>query len=462
MNKAKEFSMNKELLIEKYNVPVPRYTSYPTVPFWGDERPDAKEWLKIVKRTFDESNSTKGISIYVHLPYCERLCTYCACTKVITRDHGVEDKYIDALLQEWKIYLNTFGEKPVLRELHLGGGTPTFFSPENLKKLINGIKEHAVLHPEYEFSFEGHPNNTTRKHLQALYDVGFRRVSFGVQDFDPEVQRVINRKQSFEIVKEVTETAREIGYKSVNFDLIYGLPKQQISSVRDTFEKVSELKPDRIAYYSYAHVPWKTKGQRMFTDADIPDSAGKRALYDLGKEKLAELNYSDIGMDHFSLPHDELFVAREEKRLHRNFMGYNTSHTELLIGLGASSISDAKYAYAQNPKEIHLYKAACEKGELDLVKGYYLTDEDLTVKRAILDITCRRELFFTDELKKYLPESITEELTVMKEEGIIELDEEKLVVTDLGMIFLRNIAKPFDNKLRYSQKGGDKMFSKAI
>jgi oxygen-independent coproporphyrinogen-3 oxidase len=453
--------MNRELLIDKYNVPVPRYTSYPTVPFWGDDKPDAGEWLKVVKRTFDESNNTKGISIYVHLPYCERLCTYCACTKVITRNHGVEESYIDALLEEWKIYLNTFEEKPVLRELHLGGGTPTFFSPENLKKLINGLKENAELHADYEFSFEGHPNNTTREHLQALYDVGFRRVSYGVQDFDPEVQRVINRRQSFEIVKEVTLAARKIGYHSVNFDLIYGLPKQKLSSVSDTFEKVAELKPDRIAYYSYAHVPWKTKGQRMFTDEDIPDSAGKRALYDLGKEKLAELGYDDVGMDHFSLPHDELYVAREEKRLHRNFMGYNTSHTELLIGLGASSISDAKYAYAQNPKEIDAYEKACQGGELDLVKGYFLSDEDLMVKRAILDITCRRELFFEDDLKLYLPETIKEELQVMHNEGIIELSDEKLVVTDLGMIFLRNIAKPFDNKLRYSQKGGN-MFSKAI
>lgn len=454
--------MDREYLINKYNVPVPRYTSYPTVPFWGDDKPKVEEWLKVVKRTFDESNTSKGISIYIHLPYCERLCTYCACTKVITRNHGVEDKYIESLLQEWNIYLQTFGEKPILRELHLGGGTPTFFSPENLKKLINGIKEQATLHPKYEFSFEGHPNNTTREHLQALYDVGFRRVSYGVQDFDQEVQRVINRKQSFEIVKEVTQVAREIGYQSVNFDLIYGLPKQKMSSIRDTFEKVSELKPDRIAYYSYAHVPWKTKGQRMFTEADIPDNAGKRALYDLGKEKLAELNYSDIGMDHFSLPHDELFVAREQKRLHRNFMGYNTSHTELLIGLGASSISDAKYAYAQNPKEIELYEKACSKSELNLVKGYFLTNEDLLVKRAILDITCRRELIFTDELMKYLPEGIMNELEVMNQEGIIELSKEKLVVTDLGMIFLRNIAKPFDNKLRFSQKGDDKMFSKAI
>ncbi|WP_372753405.1 oxygen-independent coproporphyrinogen III oxidase [Labilibaculum sp.] len=454
--------MDRELLINKYNVPVPRYTSYPTVPFWGDEQPQVSDWLKVVKKTFDESNAEKGISVYIHLPYCERLCTYCACTKVITRNHDLEDQYIDALLAEWEIYLETFKEKPIIRELHLGGGTPTFFNPENLQKLINGIKKNAQLHPNHEFSFEGHPNNTTREHLQALYEVGFRRVSYGVQDFDPEVQRVINRPQSFETVKEVTLAAREIGYDSVNFDLIYGLPKQQLSSVRDTFDKVSELKPDRIAYYSYAHVPWKTKGQRIFTDADIPDSAAKRALYDLGKEKLAELGYSDVGMDHFSLPHDELYVAREEKRLHRNFMGYNTSHTELLIGLGASSISDAKYAYAQNVKDIKQYEKAAKAKELNLVKGYFLSNEDVIVKRAILDITCRRELFFSDKVKQYLPESIQEEMQVMVDEGIIRVDDEKLEVTDLGMIFLRNIAKLFDNKLRYAKSGEDKMFSKSI
>ncbi len=454
--------MDRESLINKYNVPVPRYTSYPTVPFWGNERPDVNQWLNMVKRTFDESNEEKGISVYLHLPYCERLCTYCACTKVITRNHGVEEQYIDAVLKEWQIYLDTFKVQPILRELHLGGGTPTFFSPENLKRLINGIKENAKLHPEHEFSFEGHPNNTTREHLQALYDVGFRRVSYGVQDFDPEVQRVINRKQSFETVKEVTIAAREIGYHSVNFDLIYGLPKQKLSSVKDTFDKVSELKPDRIAYYSYAHVPWKTKGQRIFTDADIPDSAGKRALYDLGKEKLAELGYDDVGMDHFSLPHDELYIAREANRLHRNFMGYNTSHTELLIGLGASSISDAKYAYAQNVKSIKAYEEASARNEFDLEKGYFLSDEDVIVKRAILDITCRRELSFDGELKKYLPTGIKAELQVMHDEGIIELSDDKLVVTDLGMIFLRNIAKPFDNKLRYSKSGEGNMFSKAI
>lgn len=454
--------MNREELIEKYNVPVPRYTSYPTVPFWGDNKPEVAQWLKVVKKAFDESNQLQGISVYIHLPYCEKLCTYCACTKVITRNHNVESSYIDALLKEWQIYLDTFGERPILRELHLGGGTPTFFSPQNLKRLISGLRQGADLHPQYEFSFEGHPNNTTEEHLQALYDVGFRRVSYGVQDFDPEVQRVINRPQPYSIVEKVTIAARKIGYHSVNFDLIYGLPKQQLSSVHDTFEKVAKLKPDRIAYYSYAHVPWKTKGQRIFTDEDIPDSVEKRALYELGKERLSQLGYQDVGMDHFSLEHDDLFKARQQKRLHRNFMGYNTSHTQLLIGLGASAISDAKYAYAQNTKDIATYESVSQRGQLELIKGYFMSDEDLVVKRAILDVACKRELLFTPELDPYLPSTIQKELSVMENEGLITVDGNGIKVTDFGMIFLRNICKLFDNKLRESRSSGNQMFSKSI
>jgi len=453
--------MDKEILIQKYNVPVPRYTSYPTVPFWGKEEAKTDKWFEIVKKSFDESNSTTGISIYIHLPYCEKLCTYCACTKIITQKHSLEESYIDSLLAEWKIYINTFEEKPILRELHLGGGTPTFFSPENLSRLITGIKKDSTLHPEYEFSFEGHPNNTTREHLQSLYNVGFRRVSYGVQDFDPEVQRIIDRIQTYQIVKEVSIAAREIGFTSVNYDLIYGLPKQKLSSIADTFDKVAELKPDRIAYYSYAHVPWKTKGQRLFTEEDIPDNTAKRELYELGKQKLEELGYKDVGMDHFALQHDELYIARENKRLHRNFMGYNTSHTQLLIGLGASSISDAKYAYAQNEKNIKFYKESVNNNKLNLVKTYFLSDEDLIIKQAILDITCRRELTFTKELLDYMPNNIFEQLEVMKNEGIITLTKEKLSVTNLGMIFLRNISKQFDNKIRKS-KDENNMFSKSI
>ncbi len=209
-----------EVLLQKYNVPAPRYTSYPTVPYWETAEPDANAWLKVVKRTFDQSNAAKGISVYVHLPFCESLCTYCGCNTRITRNHGVEAGYIDAVLREWDVYLATFSDKPIIRELHLGGGTPTFFSPGQLQRLVEGLLKGADIHPEWEFSFEGHPNNTTEAHLQVLFDRGFRRVSFGIQDFDEKVQKAIHRIQSFDQVKKVTEAARRIGYRSVNFDLI--------------------------------------------------------------------------------------------------------------------------------------------------------------------------------------------------------------------------------------------------
>lgn len=236
-----------EELIKKYNVPVPRYTSYPTVPFWDKKEPKHEQWLNTVKRTFDETNQSEGISIYIHLPFCESLCTYCGCNTRITKNHKVEEEYIEALLAEWKIYLSTFNEKPIIRELHIGGGTPTFFSPKNLALFIEQLLKHTVIHSHHEFGFEGHPNNTTKKHLQALYNLGFRRVSYGIQDLDVKVQQTINRIQPFENVKRATDDAREVGYESVNFDLIYGLPYQTKETVTNTISRISELRPDRIA-----------------------------------------------------------------------------------------------------------------------------------------------------------------------------------------------------------------------
>ena len=252
-------------LLEKYNVPVPRYTSYPTVPSWQDNI-DVPRWKETFRMDYNAGN---GICLYIHLPFCESLCTYCGCNKKITTNHGVEDEYIDAVLKEWQLYTELMAEKPVIRELHLGGGTPTFFSPANLEKLLSGILTGSIIPEDREFSFEGHPNNTTAEHLQTLYDLGFRRVSFGIQDLDPEVQRVINRIQPFEQVKYVTEKAREIGYKSVNYDLIYGLPFQTEKTIINTILQTISLKPDRIAFYSYAHVPWTSRGQRLFDENDL-------------------------------------------------------------------------------------------------------------------------------------------------------------------------------------------------
>jgi oxygen-independent coproporphyrinogen-3 oxidase len=456
--------MHTEELIKKYNVPVPRYTSYPTVPLWDSVDLKSSEWLEAVNKCFDETNQHNGISLYIHLPFCEALCTYCACNKQITRDHTVEDPYINSVLKEWDIYVKQFKSRPILRELHLGGGTPTFFSPENLEFLISNILKTVDLHSEYEFSFEGHPNNTTYEHLKTLYDLGFRRVSYGVQDLDEKVQLVINRIQPYENVKRATLEAREIGYTSVNFDLVYGLPLQTTKSIEMTIDQITELMPDRIAFYSYAHVPWKKTGQRKFSEKDLPSDAEKRALYQLGKEKLLKLGLKDVGMDHFALSEDSLFKAFENKKLNRNFMGYTTSQSELLIGLGTSSISDAKYAYAQNLKETSLFEAQIATGDLAVFKGHKQTEEDRILRKAILDIACHAELKLTAELKAHLPENAMSVWQEMEKEGIIELTEQELKLTpELGKMFLRNVCAVADKRMYLKEQHGEKtMFSKSI
>jgi len=450
-----------ETLIKKYNVPAPRYTSYPTVPFWQKSSVDQQDWLSVVKKTFDESNDTQGVSLYIHLPYCESLCTYCACNTRITKNHAVEGSYIDAILSEWKIYCDTFGRKPLLREIHLGGGTPTFFSSESLSQMIEGILSTSDLHKDHAFSFEGHPNNTTKEHLQTLYNLGFRRVSYGVQDLDIKVQTTINRVQPFENVVRATQEAREIGYTSVNFDLIYGLPFQTVDTVLDTMNKVLSLKPERIAFYSYAHVPWKRPGQRAYTKVDLPDNSEKRKLYEEGKKTLLDQGYIDVGMDHFALKGDELYQAYVTKMMHRNFMGYTTAQTDLLIGLGASAISDAKYAYAQNAKKVEDYRESVFNGDLLLEKGHFLSGEDRIIRKFIIDIACTGEVRWHD-YPQLLDFNMNIELLTMAEEGLIKLYGTGMRVTSLGMAFLRNICKVFDKHLAESQDYGQEMFSKAI
>ncbi|MGB5262111.1 MAG: radical SAM protein, partial [Lutimonas sp.] len=247
--------MNSDL-IQKYNIPGPRYTSYPTVPFWDKKGIAMQDWKNTVVKAFKESNQTEGISIYIHLPFCESLCTFCACHKKITKQHGVEAPYIATLLKEWQLYCELFDERPRIKEIHLGGGTPTFFSIENLTELIEGILSKAEVCDDFEFSYEGHPNHTSVAQLEGLFNLGFKRNSFGIQDYDPVVQKAINRIQSFEQVKEVHELSKKIGYQSISHDLVFGLPFQHEHSIRNTIEKTVALKPDRIAYYSYAHVPW--------------------------------------------------------------------------------------------------------------------------------------------------------------------------------------------------------------
>jgi oxygen-independent coproporphyrinogen-3 oxidase len=452
--------MNAGDLIRKYDIPVPRYTSYPTVPCWDEEKFSIEAWWDAVIRCFKESNQSKGISIYIHLPFCESLCTYCACNTRITKNHSVEEKYLQVLLKEWNIYRSRFHETPVIRELHLGGGTPTFFSPENLSRLVTGLIDGCAIHPSREFSFEGHPNNTTFAHLLELYKLGFERVSFGVQDLDPKVQKAINRIQPLTNLQSSVQQARSVGYKSIGFDLIYGLPYQTPDSVTDTINQVIRLKPDRIAFYSYAHVPWLRPGQRGYEDADLPTDVCKRSLYEEGRKYFLQSGYIDIGMDHFSSADDSLALAHRQGKLHRNFMGYTTNQTELLIGLGTSSISDAKYAYAQNAKKVEEYTLKIFEGNLAIFKGHLQTAEDLTLRKFILDITCRGRVCLSDHTE-LITEDMREVLTEMSGEGIIEFSEMDLTVTEKGRPFIRNIASVFDNRMR-KKSITESTFSKAI
>lgn len=448
-------------LLRKYDVPTPRYTSYPTVPYWNIDSFTNEKWIRVVRKTFEETNDTNGISIYIHLPFCESLCTYCACSTRITKNHNIEVPYIQALLKEWSFYRNIFKKRPLVRELHLGGGTPTFFSPQNLRWLITYILEEVDLHHDFELSFEGHPNNTTREHLQTLFDLGATRVSFGVQDLDEKVQQTIHRIQPFENLQQVTMQAREIGYESVSFDLIYGLPFQTPFTVSDTIEKVLTLKPDRVSFYSYAHVPWLKPGQRGYETADLPSSSLKRHLYEIGRHLLRKANYADIGMDHFALRHDALFKAHIAGKLHRNFMGYTVTNTDLLIGLGASAISDAKYAYAQNEKKTEEYLGAIHHSDSAILKGHIHSDEDLLLKQCILQISCQGELS-PELLMQVINARMLDALMEMEKEGILYLYEAGgLKVTTAGEPFIRNICRVFDSYMHEPQSDRE-IFSKAI
>ena len=444
--------MNTQNLINKYHVAAPRYTSYPTVPYWNTDVPDISQWKESVKFSFDQSNSGNGISLYVHLPFCESLCTYCGCNTRITRNHQVEDPYIQAVLKEWTLYREVFAGKPKIKEIHLGGGTPTFFAAENLKLLINGLTADADLHPDAEFSFEAHPNNTREDHLRTLYDLGFRRLSLGIQDFDPKVQKIINRMQSFEQVKAVTELAREIGYTSINFDLIYGLPLQTYEGLGDTIFQVEKLMPDRIAFYSYAHVPWIKPGQRSFTEADLPSVDEKQSLYELGRQMFTSMGYEEIGMDHFALITDSLFKAEHSGKLHRNFMGYTHQYTQLMVGLGVSSISDSWFAFAQNVKKVEDYLELVNNGKLPVFKGHHLTEEDLIIRKHILNLMCKGK---TDwNINEPLIDAMVsglERAKTLQEDGLLIIRDHSLTVTPLGKRFLRNICMAFDAHLWASQ-----------
>lgn len=445
-------------LFKKYDQPVPRYTSYPTVPHWQSATWSVTAWEKAVQQGFAETNDAYGISLYIHLPFCESLCTYCACNTRITKNHAVEEKYIEALLQEWSLYKKLFKQTPIVRELHLGGGTPTFFSPKNLHRLLTYLLEDVVLYPDVEFSFEGHPNNTTEEHLEVLRQLNFTRVSYGVQDLNEQVQKAIHRLQPLDNVQRVVEQSRKQGFTSISFDLVYGLPFQTEASVNDTMQQVLELKPDRLSFYSYAHVPWLKPGQRGYEDADLPTDVRKRALYETGRSMLLSAGYIEIGMDHFALPHDSLVKAMLATKLHRNFMGYTTTNTRMLIGLGVSAISETPQGYAQNVKSVEEYESIVNRGELAVIKGHVHADDDQLRKQVILAIACEGFVPLA-KIKSLLNEEMMHRLAIMEEEGLLSITVSGLEVSLLGRAFIRTICSVFD---KYLETSNQNLFSKAI
>lgn len=446
-------------LLEKYDVPAPRYTSYPTVPYWSDS-PRTEQWLEALRQGFQQAERVPW-SLYIHTPFCESLCTFCGCNTSITKNHDKELPYVNHIVREFDLYVQKVPEflSHPLKEIHLGGGSPTWFSAENLKRMVAPILDRVKICPDdFDGAIEVDPRRATLEQLKTLFDLGFRRISLGIQDFNPETQRLVNRIQPYELTKSVNDMARDLGYTSVNFDLIYGLPMQTPESVRDMAMRTLELRPDRIALYSFAKVPWIKPAQRLFKDEDLPEGPAKRELYEIAREVLISGGYLEIGMDHFALESDGLAIAQSKGKLHRNFMGYTDKRTDVLLGLGVSSISEAPTCFHQNEKVLPVYERQVDGGEIPTFRGHLLTAEDQKQREQILEFMTRGRVRLHDgaqeaDVKEFLAPLIADQIVSVKG-GLMEL-------TPKGFPFLRNVCMALDLRLR-REKPETKVFSQAL
>lgn len=443
-------------LLEKYDTPAPRYTSYPTVPYWTDS-PTLEECIHSLETHLTPKESK--LALYLHIPFCETLCTFCGCNTSITKNHTVEEPYVAAIKNELQLYTEkvTSLNGKNLSELHLGGGSPTYLSDYHLQSTIEFILNKLNPAEEPQYSIEVDPRRTRVSQLKLLQKLGFRRISLGVQDFDPEVQRLVNRIQPFELTENITLEARALGFDSINFDLIYGLPKQTSDSMKFTIERTLELKPDRIAFYSYAHVPWIKASQRLFTEKDLPEATVKRDLYEIGRSLLEKEGYREIGMDHFALPHDKLWKAFDTNKLHRNFMGYSESKTDVMLGLGSSSISETPDLFFQNQKLEMKYRKSILDGIIPIFRGHKLTKSDQIRKQLILDLMTSWKVYVPSDMKSHVFNFLQE----MEADNLVQWQGDTLTVSEPGKPFLRIVAMAFDEKLQLSQPTKP-VFSKAI
>lgn len=452
--------MDLKQLIEKYNVPAPRYSCYPAPSYWDDKNPDAKKWLRTMGKAL-KGGKGAGLDMYIHMPFCDSLCTFCGFEKRITQNHYVEEIYIEALLKQWSIYLDHFGEKPLVSRLHMGGGTPTFFSPRNLERLFSGLLPSLDLKEDCEISFEAHPASATADHMQALYDFGFRTISFGVQDFNETVLKTINRIQTYENVKTAVETARKIGYTRVIFDLIYGLPYQNVSTITETMKKAVDFLPGTVAFYSYIHVPREQPAQRSFKDSALAHGAKKIHLFEAGAGILENAGYGQIGIDHFALPKDPLSSAYHERRISRGFTGYTHRLSDALLGLGAIAISDARTAYAQSLTSVEEFHDKVFSNTLPIARTHNMTSEDILLKEFINSVMCYGEAKWSQEIFDSLNPEAKYEVIQIQKEGLIEVNPRGFKVTKEGKPFLRNISMIFDAR-RHRSRNNDAVFSESI
>lgn len=435
-------------LIKKYDRPGPRYTSYPTAPHFKESFTHEKYMDEIIRT--NNGNNLPDLSLYYHIPFCDTLCYFCGCNMIVTRNRDRIKEYIKYIKNEIDLLRSYLSPERKVSQIHWGGGTPTHLNPDEIIDLISYINSNFEIAPDAEEGCEIDPRELTKDHLSALSNGGFNRISMGVQDFDAKVQKAVNRIQPEEITRKVIEWIRELGFQSINLDLIYGLPFQSVESFEKSVDAIIDISPDRIAVFNYAHVPWMKKHMSLINAEDIPKPEEKLNILKMTIEKLTGAGYIFIGMDHFAKPDDEMAVALRRKKLYRNFQGYSTNAGTDLYAMGITSISQIGRIYTQNFKKEKEYFDALEEGLLPVSKGYYLSDDDLLRRHVIMKLMCDFELKFEQvekqfniDFKKYFSYGLNN-LKEMTDDNLVNINDSMIKVTDMGRLLIRNIAMNFD------------------
>jgi len=455
-------------LLTRYNRPGPRYTSYPTAVEFHAGVNDATYQTHLARAN---AASAEPLSMYLHLPFCEERCSYCGCNVVITKHRDVTDRYLDYLEREIDLLAAHLPDRRLVSQLHWGGGTPTYYTAAQLARLVARLRRHFTFAAEAEIAVEIDPRVTSFEHLTVLRSLGFNRLSMGVQDFDPDVQAAVNRIQSYESTRDLIDHARTLGFGSINIDLIYGLPLQTRDGFHDTLDKVLVLRPERLAVYSFAFVPWMKAHMKHFTEETLPPPELKLALLTMAQAAFTGAGYRQIGMDHFATPDDELARALDDRTLHRNFMGYTVQSARDMVALGVSAIGDVQGAFVQNTKKLNEYYDAIDADRFPIERGYALDDDDRVRRHVITELMCNGRLDVADVERRYglrVADYFADELTALggpeslEADGLIELDEGGVTVTPEGRPFVRNVCMVFDRYLKARTGGATPVFSKTV